>query len=48
MPVDTWVAAAHLLPDGSRQILKIHLPGNALGTPSMCMERSTGVLSGQH
>lgn len=35
--VDGWVAAAQTLRDGQRQILKIHLPGDALGTPSMCM-----------
>lgn len=43
--VEGWVAAAHILPDGGRQILKIHLPGDALGTPSMCMERTVEELS---
>lgn len=43
--VEGWVAAAHILPDGSRQILKIHLPGDALGTPSMCMERTVEELT---
>ncbi|MEG3093467.1 Crp/Fnr family transcriptional regulator [Sphingomonas sp. PB1R3] len=38
--VEGWVAAAQILPDGRRQILKIHLPGDALGTPSMCMART--------
>lgn len=43
--VEGWVAAAHVFPDGSRQILTVHLPGDALGTPSMCMERTTEELT---
>jgi CRP/FNR family transcriptional regulator len=33
---DGWAAAARTMPDGGRQILKVHLPGDVLGTPSMC------------
>ena len=36
-----WAAASHVLPNGSRQIMKIHLPGDALGTPSIAMKRTT-------
>lgn len=38
--IEGWVAASHSVPDGGRQILKIHLPGDALGTPSMSMARA--------
>jgi CRP/FNR family transcriptional regulator, anaerobic regulatory protein len=43
--VDGWVASSHILPDGRRQILKVHLPGDALGTPSMCMARTAEELT---
>lgn len=36
-----WAAAWNVLPNGGRQIAKIHLPGEPLGTPSMAMKRST-------
>lgn len=38
--VDGWVTASQTLPSGGRQILKVHLPGDAIGTPSMCMTRT--------
>lgn len=43
--LEGWVAASRILPSGGRQILKIHLPGDALGTPSMCMTRTVEELS---
>lgn len=43
--VDGWVSSALTMPDGSRQILKVHLPGDALGTPSMCMVRTVEELT---
>lgn len=39
-----WAAAATSLPDGGRQILKVHLPGDALGTTSMPMQKATEAL----
>ncbi|MEG3168132.1 Crp/Fnr family transcriptional regulator [Sphingomonas sp. LB3N6] len=36
-----WAGAALTLSNGGRQIMKIHLPGDALGTPSMAMRRTT-------
>lgn len=36
-----WAAVWNVMPDGGRQIAKIHLPGEPLGTPSMAMRRST-------
>ena len=43
--LEGWVAASQTLPSGGRQILKIHLPGDALGTPSMSMTRTVEDLS---
>jgi len=40
-----WATASHILPSGSRQILKIHLPGDILGTPSMCSDQAVETLS---
>ena len=40
-----WASAFHLLPNGKRQIVKIHLPGDALGTPSMAMTQTTEGIS---
>lgn len=40
-----WAMASHILPSGSRQILKIHLPGDMLGTPSMCSDKAVETLS---
>lgn len=31
-----WAASTRITPDGRRQIFKIHLPGDVLGTASMC------------
>ena len=35
--VDGWVAASIGLPNGKRQIIRIHLPGDLLGTPSLTL-----------
>lgn len=43
--VDGWASSSHTMPDGSRQILKVHLPGDALGTPSMCMAQTVEELT---
>jgi CRP-like cAMP-binding protein len=43
--VDGWAASSQMLPNGGRQILKVHLPGDALGTPSMCMARTVEELT---
>lgn len=40
-----WASSAHILPDGGRQILKIHVPGDVLGTPSMGMLKTVEELS---
>lgn len=32
-----WMGASMLLRDGGRQLVKIHLPGDLLGTPSLCL-----------
>jgi len=36
-----WAAASHILADGGRLILSIHLPGDAIGTSSMVMEHTS-------
>lgn len=35
-----WVASCVDTANGRRQIVKIHLPGDLLGVPSMCLERA--------
>lgn len=40
-----WAAASVSLPDGGRQILKVHLPGDALGTPSMSVALTAETLT---
>lgn len=42
---DGWAAASVSLPDGGRQILKVHLPGDALGTPSMSVALTAETLT---
>lgn len=34
---DGWAASSMLLSDGERQILKLHLPGDMLGTTALCV-----------
>lgn len=43
--LDGWVASSVLLPGGERQITKFHLPGDLLGTPSMCLARAADTLT---
>lgn len=40
-----WVLASTLLPNGSRQVLKVHLPGDVLGTPSMSSDSALETLT---
>lgn len=40
-----WAISSTLLPDGGRQILKFHLAGDVLGTPSMCCDRAVETLT---
>ncbi|MEH3122408.1 MAG: Crp/Fnr family transcriptional regulator [Sphingomonas phyllosphaerae] len=40
-----WVGASVLLPGGERQIVKFHLPGDMLGTPSMCLAQAADTLT---
>lgn len=41
---DGWVASSVTMPDGGRQIMKVHLPGDALGTPSMSTDNAVETL----
>lgn len=43
--VDGWAASSMLLADGERQILKLHLPGDMLGTASMSLTQAADTLS---
>lgn len=43
--LDGWVAASHMVANGGRQILKVHLPGDAVGTPSMSTARTVEELT---
>jgi CRP-like cAMP-binding protein len=38
--LEGWVASSILLRDGKRQIVKIHLPGDLLGCPSLALKES--------
>ena len=40
-----WVLSSMTLPDGSRQIVKIHLPGDMLGSPSVGLEAAAETLT---
>lgn len=40
-----WVASSIVLPSGKRQIQKVHLPGDMLGTPSMVLARAADTLT---
>lgn len=40
-----WVASSVLLPGGERQIVKFHLPGDLLGTPSICLAQAADTLT---
>lgn len=43
--LEGWAIASTILPDGGRQILKVHLPGDALGTPSMAVTHTVEMLT---
>ncbi|MBM6577664.1 Crp/Fnr family transcriptional regulator [Microvirga sp. SRT01] len=43
--VEGWVAASMELPGGGRQIVKVHLPGDVLGSPSMCSDHAVETLT---
>lgn len=43
--VDGWVLSSMLLRNGERQILKLHLPGDWLGSTSMAVERAVDSLT---
>lgn len=43
--VDGWVLSSLLLRNGDRQILKLHLPGDMLGSTSMSVERAVDTLT---
>lgn len=43
--IEGWATASVTLPDGGRQILKIHLPGDSLGTPSMSVSHAAETLT---
>lgn len=36
-----WVASSVMSPEGNRFITKIHLPGEVIGSPSMCCDQAT-------
>lgn len=42
--VEGWAGASILLPSGLRQIAKLHLPGDMLGTPSMSLTHAADTL----
>jgi CRP/FNR family transcriptional regulator, anaerobic regulatory protein len=42
--LDGWAAASMTLPDGRRQIVKIHLPGDLMGAPSLPLEEAADTL----
>ena len=39
-----WVTSSITLPNGARQIVRVHLPGDILGTPSMASPRAAETL----
>lgn len=41
---DGWAGASILLPSGLRQIAKLHVPGDMLGTPSMALTHAADTL----
>lgn len=45
MLAEGWVLSSVTLPDGSRQILKIHLPGDMLGSPSVGLDAAAETLT---
>lgn len=45
MLLEGWAISSMTLADGGRQILKVHLPGDILGTPSMALDRAAETLT---
>ena len=43
--LDGWALSSMTLADGGRQILKVHLPGDILGTPSMALDKAAETLT---
>jgi CRP/FNR family transcriptional regulator, anaerobic regulatory protein len=43
--LEGWATASVTLPNGGRQILKVHLPGDILGSPSMGLESAAETLT---
>lgn len=44
MLVEGWVMSCMTLADGRRQIVKVHLPGDMLGSPSIALDRAAETL----
>jgi CRP/FNR family transcriptional regulator len=38
--VEGWAGSAITLPSGERQIVQLHLPGDLVGTPSLCLKEA--------
>jgi CRP-like cAMP-binding protein len=45
MLIEGWVVSSMTLADGSRQIVKVHLPGDILGSPSVALDRAAETLT---
>lgn len=43
--IEGWVSSSMLMPSGERQIFKIHVPGDMLGSPSMTLEHAAEALT---
>ncbi|USI74846.1 Crp/Fnr family transcriptional regulator [Sphingomonas morindae] len=43
--LEGWVTSSLSLPNGDRQIVKLHLPGDMLGTPSMVLAQAAETLT---
>jgi CRP-like cAMP-binding protein len=43
--VKGWVTSSILLPEGERQIIRVHLAGDLLGVPSLALETSADTLT---
>lgn len=42
--IDGWACSSVTLSSGERQLVKVHLPGDLLGTPSVCLPEATDTL----
>lgn len=43
--ISGWVTSAIMLPNGSQQIVKVHLPGDLLGFPSLALRKTADSLT---